>query len=60
MLGKIVELCKEKSMSIAELERQANLKQRTVYRWDESKPSVEKALAVANVLGVTVEELMKE
>lgn len=60
MLGKIVELCKEKSMSIAELERQANLKQRTVYRWDENKPSVEKALAVANVLGVTVEELMKE
>lgn len=60
MLSKIVELCKEKRMSIAELERQANLKQRTVYRWDESKPSVEKALAVANVLGVTVEELMKE
>lgn len=60
MLSKIVELCKEKRMSIAELERQANLKQRTIYRWDESKPSVEKALAVANVLGVTVEELMKE
>jgi len=60
LLSKIVELCKEKRMSIAELERQANLKQRTVYRWDESKPSVEKALAVANVLGVTVEELMKE
>ena len=59
MLSKIVELCKEKRMSIAELERQANLKQRTVYRWDESKPSVEKALAVANVLGVTVEEFMK-
>lgn len=60
MLKNILEKCQEKKITIAELERQAGLKQRTIYKWDESKPSVDKVLAVANVLGVTVEELSKE
>lgn len=60
MLKNILDKCQEKKITIAELERQAGLKQRTIYKWDESKPSVEKVLAVANVLGVTVEELAKE
>ena len=60
MLKNILDKCQEKKITIAELERQAGLKQRTIYKLDESKPSVEKVLAVANVLGVTVEELAKE
>jgi transcriptional regulator with XRE-family HTH domain len=60
MLKNILDKCQEKKITIAELERQAGLKQRTIYKWDESKPSVDKVLAVANVLGVTVEELSKE
>ena len=60
MLKNILDKCQEKKITIAELERQAGLKQRTIYKWDESKPSVEKVLAVANVLGATVEELSKE
>lgn len=60
MLKNILDKCQEKKITIAELERQAGLKQRTIYKWDESKPSVEKVLAVANVLDVTVEELAKE
>lgn len=60
MLKNILNKCQEKKITIAELERQAGLKQRTIYKWDESKPSVDKVLAVANVLGVTVEELSKE
>lgn len=60
MLKNILDRCQEKKITIAELERQAGLKQRTIYKWDESKPSVDKVLAVANVLGVTVEELSKE
>lgn len=59
MVGKIAELCKEKNMSMAELERKAGLKARTIYKWDESKPSVDKAVAVARVLDVTVNELME-
>ena len=60
MLTNILEKCKEKGLTLAELERQAGLANRTIYKWDENVPSVEKVLAVANVLGVTVEELAKE
>lgn len=60
MLANILNRCKEQGLSLAELERQAGLKQRTIYKWDESKPSVEKVLAVANVLGVTVDDLLRE
>ena len=58
MLTVITELCKEKNISLAELERQAGLKQRTVYKWDESVPSVDKVKAVADALGVSVDRLL--
>lgn len=60
MLDKIKELCREQHMSLSELERKAKLKDRTIYKWDESKPSVDKAIAVADVLGVSVVDLIKE
>ena len=60
MLKRITELCREKNISILELERMAGLKQRTVYKWDENNPSVYKVKAVADVLGVTLDDLMRE
>ena len=60
MFEKILALCEERKISLAELERQANLEPRTVYKWKTVVPSVKKAYAVAMVLGVTVEELMRE
>ena len=60
MLRQITELCKAKKLSLLELERQAGLKQRTVYRWDDNMPSVDKVKAVADVLGVTVDDLLRD
>lgn len=60
MLTAIMNKCRERGMSLAELERQAGLANRTIYKWDESVPSVEKVLAVADVLGVTVDELVRK
>ena len=60
VLRNIQNKCQEKGMTIAELERKAGLKQRTIYKWDESVPSVEKVLAVADALGVTVDELVRK
>lgn len=60
MLGRITELCRERKISVLELERRAGLKQRTVYRWDDNMPSVDKVKAVADVLGVTVDDLLRE
>lgn len=60
MFEKILALCEQKQISLAELERQANLEPRTIYKWKTVVPSVKRAYAVATVLGVTVEELMSE
>ena len=60
LLERIEALCREKRISILELERMAGLKQRTVYKWDSSVPAIDKVKAVADVLGVTLDELMKD
>lgn len=59
MLKKIIEMCREKGISLAELERKAGLESRTIYKWGKSVPSADKAAAVASVLETTVEELLK-
>ena len=59
MLKKITEFCKEKKISVLELERMAGLKPRTVYKWDCSIPAVDKVKAVADILGVTVDDLIR-
>ena len=60
VLAKILDKCREQGVTLAELERKAGLANRTIYKWNESVPSVDKVLAVANVLGVTVDELVRE
>lgn len=58
MVKNICELCKEKKISLAELERQCGLAPRTVYRWDANIPSIEKVKKVADYFGVTVDDLI--
>lgn len=60
MLNQIKALAKERKLTIAEVERIAGLSPRTVYKWDENIPSVDKVKRVADVLSVTVDQLMKE
>ena len=63
MLGDTVErLCREQGMSLAELERRAGVGQGQIKKWKalENAPRADKVLAVARVLGVTMEELMRE
>lgn len=59
MLATIMEMCEAQGMTLAELERKSGIAPRTIYKWDDSVPSVEKVYAVANALGTTVDELMK-
>lgn len=57
---KIEKLCKEKSISIARLEREAGLGNGVVGRWRTSSPTVDNLKAVAKVLETTVDELLVE
>lgn len=58
MLQNIIRLCKERNISLAELERQAGINQKSIYRWDENTPSVDKVKKVADFFGITMEELL--
>lgn len=62
MVAKIKRLCKERKMTLGEVEAIAfpGIKGQVIGRWDENRPSVDRVKAVADVLGVTVDELLRE
>ena len=57
MYEKIKELCKARKITIADLEQAAGLGTRTIYRWDINAPSFDKVVAVADALGISLDEL---
>lgn len=52
--------CKEKRMTISELERSAGLGNATIAGWKTASPRVDKLVAVASVLGCTVDDLIAD
>jgi len=60
LLENIKNKCRERGISIQVLEQSAGIGKNTIYRWDESSPSVDKLKAVADHFGCTVDELLKE
>lgn len=60
MFDRIKALCKERGISISELEERTGLGKNTVYRWGTIMPSADKLSRVAKALGVTTEELLRE
>lgn len=58
MLDIIRKLCKEKHIPMVTLEKEAGLGVNTLIKWDRSSPSVDRVAAVADVLGVSVDEIL--
>ena len=52
-------LASEKGFSLNRLEREAGLPRNTICKWGTSAPAVDKVAAVAEVLGTTVDGLLK-
>lgn len=57
---KIKRICKEKNMSVSYIEKKAELGNGLISKWNESIPSVANLKKVAEVLDVTVDELIRE
>lgn len=57
MKEKIQELCRERDISVRQLERMAGLKERTIQHWDDSDPSGNKLSNIALALKIPIEEL---
>ncbi len=60
LLERIKKKCKEQNISIARLEKEAGLGNATVRCWDVRSPSVENLQKVCAVLGVTLDDLLRE
>jgi transcriptional regulator with XRE-family HTH domain len=57
---KIKILCKEKNISISKMERELEFPRGYVFQWSRIEPGVQKVKKVADYLGVSIEELIKE
>lgn len=57
---KIQSVAMEKRLSIAEVERRANIGNGTISKWKTSSPSVDNLNKVAKVLDVDINNLMPE
>lgn len=55
----IMEICKERGISTARLERESGLGNATVRGWKDGSPTVDTLAKVAHYLGVSIDDLMK-
>lgn len=58
--GNILRLCYEKSITIQQLEKEAGISNGSVSKWKKSSPNIFSLKAVADVLNVKVDKLLKE
>lgn len=56
----VAKLCRETGISIAKLEKETNIGNGTIKRWEKSSPNLDTAKKVADYFGCTVDELLKE
>lgn len=59
LVDNIKAICRDKNISIADLERRAGVSENSMFRWNKHQPSIDKVKNVADVLKVTVDELLK-
>ena len=57
---KVKKLADERKISIYALEKEAGLKNGAIGKWRISSPTLNSLQAVANVLGITIDDLLKE
>ena len=58
LYDKIKEICREKGVSISAVEKEANLGNGAISKWNKSSPTLDNLQAVARVLKVKVEKLI--
>lgn len=55
----IKDICKEKNISVSEVEKRAGLGNGTITKWNQSVPNLKNLEAVANVLGIKATTIIK-
>ncbi|MBR4079733.1 MAG: helix-turn-helix transcriptional regulator [Christensenellaceae bacterium] len=60
LYDKIRALAKEQKITTRELEKRAGIGDNTMWRWNNHSPAADKLAAVAAVLDVSIDDLMKD
>lgn len=60
ILFNISNLCKQRKISIARLEREVGIGNGVIAGWDKSNPRVDTLKKVADFFGVSVDELLRD
>lgn len=60
MLEKIKELCKQRGVSVSQVEQELGFSNKAMYRWDEQTPGIDRVKKVADYFGVTVDYLISD
>jgi transcriptional regulator with XRE-family HTH domain len=60
MVEKINQLCKQKNITIATLEKELGYGNGTIRKWDKSEPSIYKVMCVANYMHIPIDYLIGE
>ena len=57
---RVAELCKQRGVSIAKLERDVGLANGTISKWKKSSPTVDSIKKVAYYLGVSIDSIVSD
>ncbi len=60
LYDKIKDVCKERGLSVALVEKESGLSNGTISKWNKSNPTVDKLKAVADYFGVSIEYFLEE
>ena len=60
MVENIKKLCAGRGISLRQLEAACGISYGTICRWDENRPSVDRAAKVAAFFGISLETLLNE
>lgn len=56
----VKKLCEEKGVSILSLEKALGFPRSSICKWNDNEPGIRKVQKVADYLGVSIEELLKD
>ena len=56
----VKKICRGKGVSVGKIEKELELSNGSISKWNESEPGIRKVQKVADYLGVPIEELLKE
>lgn len=54
----IINIAKEKKITIAEIERKCNFPKSSIRKWNDSPPSITKIIKISEILNISIDEII--